>query len=360
MNFQRPHIEAMQGYVPGEQPQTDSVIKLNTNENPYPPSPLVQEALGTIDIANLRRYPPPTAKEFREVAANLHQVEAENIIPTNGGDELLRLVMTTFVGVDDIIAVTKPSYSLYPVLAEVQNSSLLEIALNDDWSMPQDFVEQANTAGAKLAIVVNPHAPTGTLLTTDALSELATQFNGVLLVDEAYVDFIDPDKKYDSTPLIRKHDNLILLRTLSKGYSLAGLRFGYGIGAESLISPMMYKTRDSYNTDLIAQKLATAALLSVDYASANWEKVRTSRAKLAAQLQALGLHCQPSQSNFLLCDIPTQPGAIALYQALKKQNILVRYFDQDRLRQRLRISIGTDIENQALISAISNLLSQPE
>ena len=357
MSFQRPHIEAMQGYVPGEQPQSNSVIKLNTNENPYPPSPLVQQALNTIDIANLRRYPPPTAKEFRDVAAKLHRVEPENIIPTNGGDELLRLVMTTFVGADEIIAVTKPSYSLYPVLAEVQNSSLFEIALNDDWSMPENFAEQLNAAGAKLAIVVNPHAPTGSFLTTDYLSNLASAFNGVLLIDEAYVDFIDPDKKYNSTALINKHDNVILLRTISKGYSLAGLRFGYGIGAESLISPMMFKTRDSYNTDLIAQKLATAALSSVDYATANWAKVRSSRTKLAAELKALGLHCQPSQTNFLLCDIPAKPGALALYQALKAQNILVRYFDQDRLRQRLRISVGTDLENEALIRAISSLLS---
>ena len=358
MSFQRPHIEAMQGYVPGEQPQTPSVIKLNTNENPYPPSPLVQEALDSIDIANLRRYPPPTAKDFRDVAAALHKVAPHNIIPTNGGDELLRLVMTTFVGPDDVIAVTKPSYSLYPVLAEAQNSPLVEIELNDDWSMPQDFAKQLNILGAKLAIVVNPHAPTGNLLSTDYLNSLATEFNGVLLIDEAYVDFIDPEKNHDCVPLIFKHDNIILLRTLSKGYSLAGLRFGYGIGPESLISPMMFKTRDSYNTDLIAQKLATAALKSVDYAAATWAQVRTSRAQLAASLHQLGLPSCPSQTNFILCEVPENPGAPALYQALKEQNILVRYFDQDRLRQRLRISIGTESENKALVNALSVLLSK--
>jgi histidinol-phosphate aminotransferase len=357
MSFQRPHIQAMQGYVPGEQPQSASVIKLNTNENPYPPSPLVQAALSNIDTASLRRYPAPTAKEFREVAAGLHRVAPENIIPTNGGDELLRLVMTTYVGSDDLIAVTKPSYSLYPVLAEAQNSSLIEIALNDDWSMPEDFAQQLNSVGAKLAIVVNPHAPTGTFLTTDYLSALAAEFRGVLLVDEAYVDFIDPELNYDSTPLIHKHDNLILLRTLSKGYSLAGLRFGYGIGPESLISPMMFKTRDSYNTDFIAQKLATAALRSVDYAAATWAKVRASRTQLAASLQTLGLYSQPSQTNFLLCDIPADPGALALYQALKAQNILVRHFDQGRLRHRLRISIGSEPENTALINALTMLLT---
>lgn len=357
MSFQRPHIEAMQGYVPGEQPQSASVIKLNTNENPYPPSPLVEEALNTLDIANLRRYPPPTAKEFREVAAKLHHVEPDNIIPTNGGDELLRLVMTTFVGTDDVIAVTKPSYSLYPVLAEAQNSKLVEIPLNDDWSMPEDFADQLRTVGAKLAIVVNPHAPTGSLLSTDYLSKLASEFKGVLLVDEAYVDFIDPEKNYDSTPLIRNHGNIILLRTLSKGYSLAGLRFGYGIGPEALISPMMFKTRDSYNTDFIAQKLATAALNSVEYAATTWARVRASRKLLAANLQQLGLQTHPSQTNFLLCDIPHDPGALALYQSLKAQNILVRHFDQDRLRQRLRISIGSESENTVLVNALAALVS---
>ncbi len=357
MSFQRPHIEAMQGYVPGEQPQTTSVIKLNTNENPYPPSPLVQEALNSIDIANLRRYPPPTAKEFRDIAAALHQVAPENIIPTNGGDELLRLVMTTFVGGHDIIAVTKPSYSLYPVLAQVQDSPLVDVELNDDWSMPEDFAQQLNLIGAKLAIIVNPHAPTGNLLTTDYLSAVATTFNGLLLVDEAYVDFIDPEKRYDSVPLITQHDNIILLRTLSKGYSLAGLRFGYGIGPESLISPMMFKTRDSYNTDLIAQKLATAALKSVDYAATTWDKVRKSRTDLTQRLEQLGLRCHPSQTNFLLTEVPAPYSAPALYQALKAQNVLVRYFDQDRLRHFLRISIGTEAENSALVEALGALLA---
>ncbi len=360
MSFQRPHIEAMQGYVPGEQPQSAAVIKLNTNENPYPPSSLVQDALNSISVASLRRYPPPTAKEFREIAASLHQVAPENIVPTNGGDELLRLVMTTYVGSDDTIAVTKPSYSLYPVLAEVQNSTLLEIDLNNDWSMPADFAEQLNAANAKLAIVVNPHAPTGALLTAEYLSTLAAAFKGVLLIDEAYVDFVDPDQHYDSVPLIKLHDNVILLRTLSKGYSLAGLRFGYGIGPESLISPMMFKTRDSYNTDLIAQTLATAALKSVDYAAAGWAKVRTSRHRLQQDLNRLGILTYPSQTNFLLCDIPAAPGALALYNALKQQNILVRYFDQDRLRQRLRISIGTEEENTVLVDAIARVLAPPQ
>jgi histidinol-phosphate aminotransferase len=200
------------------------------------------------------------ADSFREAASRLHNVSAEQIIPTNGGDELLRLVLTTYVEQLDTIAVCKPSYSLYPVLAEIQGCRFEEILLNDDWSMPENFIEQLNKSAAKLLILVNPNAPTGALLRADYLAEIAENFSGLLLIDEAYVDFVDPELNYDSISLINSHDNILILRTLSKAYSLAGLRFGYGIAAKSLIEPMMFKTRDSYNTDHIAQSLATAAL----------------------------------------------------------------------------------------------------
>lgn len=357
MTFERPNIEAMEGYMPGEQPAGTDVVKLNTNENPYPPGPKVAQCLTSVAVDSLRRYPPPLANDFRLAAAKRHQVTPENIIPTNGGDEFLRLVMTTFVDVGDVIAVTKPSYSLYPVLAEIQDSKLVEISLEDDWSMPASFATKLNELNAKLAIIVNPHAPTGSLLDTSYLADIAREFRGVLLVDEAYVDFIDPELNYDSIPLIEQFPNILFLRSLSKGYSLAGLRFGYGIGPEQLINPMMYKTRDSYNTDFIAQKLATAAILDTTYARNTWDKVRASRQGLAKELSQLGIPSLPSQANFLLCEIPEIPGAPALYQSLKSQNILVRYFDQDRLRNKLRISIGNHEENQRLVSAIKQLLS---
>lgn len=357
MTFERPNIEEMKGYIPGEQPTGSGVVKLNTNENPYPPGAEVAKCLNQISVDSLRRYPQPLANDFRCAAATLHKVTPNNIIPTNGGDELLRLVMTTFVDSGDVIAVTKPSYSLYPVLAEIQASKLVEMPLNDDWSMPENFAEKLNQLNAKLAIIVNPHAPTGSLVDRSYLAGIARIFKGVLLIDEAYVDFVDPEQNYNSIPLINEFPNILFLRTLSKGYSLAGLRFGYGIGPDQLINPMMYKTRDSYNTDFIAQKLATAALTDLAYAKDNWAKVRESRQELAADLKRLGISSLPSQANFLLCEIPSHPGALALYEGLKSQNILVRYFDQDRLRNKLRISIGTETENQRLVSAIDKLLT---
>lgn len=357
MSFERQNIEKMQGYAPGEQTGTADTIKLNTNENPYPPSPQVAAALASIDVATLSRYPSPMADSFREAASRLHNIPAEQIIPTNGGDELLRLVLTTYVEPEDTIAVCKPSYSLYPVLADIQGCKLSEISLNDDWSMPEDFLAQLHKCAAKLLILVNPNAPTGTLLSTDYLAEIAENFSGLLLIDEAYVDFVDPELNYDSISLIKSHDNILILRTLSKAYSLAGLRFGYGIGAKSLIEPMMFKTRDSYNTDHIAQILATAALDSCEYARENCERIRQSRERLRADLNELGFTAPQSQSNFILCKAPQSIAAEKLYQQLKQRNILVRYFDQDRLRDKLRISIGTDAENAALVAAIKALLS---
>jgi len=358
MSFERKNIEKMQGYAPGEQTGAADTIKLNTNENPYPPSPKVAKALKSVDVATLRRYPSPMADSFREAASRLHNIRAEQIIPTNGGDELLRLVLTTYVEQQDTIVVCKPSYSLYPVLAEIQGCRLEEISLNDDWCMPEDFLQQLNKSAAKLLILVNPNAPTGALLPTDYLAKIAKNFSGLLLIDEAYVDFVDPELNYDSISLINSHDNILILRTLSKAYSLAGLRFGYGIGAKSLIDPMMFKTRDSYNTDHIAQILATAALDSFEYAQENCERIRQSREQLRADLREIGLSSPTSQSNFILCQVPESIGAENLYRQLKQRNILLRYFDQDRLRDKLRISIGTDAENAALVAAIKDLIRQ--
>lgn len=357
MSFERPNIAKMQGYTPGEQLDAEGLIKLNTNENPYPASPAVSTALQEIQVNMLRRYPPPLADEFRTAAAKLHSVASSNIIPTNGGDELLRLAITTFIESDETIAVTKPSYSLYPVLAAVQACKLVEIPLQSDWSMPDNFIDTLQASGAKMLMLVNPHAPTGGLLPSSYLAKIADNFSGVVLVDEAYVDFVDPNLAHDTVPLIAKYDNLLILRTLSKAYSLAGLRFGYGIGAESLIRPMMYKTRDAYNTDYIAQKLATAALLSVDYARQTWEKIRSERSSLASRLEALGMSVYPSQSNFLLCKMPAATDAAELCQALKQRNILVRHFQQDRLQDKLRISVGSKIENAALIAALDDILA---
>ena len=353
MDYQRKNIAAMTGYVPGEQLNSDDVIKLNTNENPYPPSPEVAAKLMGINSEFLRRYPSSTARPFREAAACCHGITPENIVPTNGGDELLRLALTTFAGPGETVAVTRPTYSLYRVLTEIQANPLHEISLEDNWDLPKKFIQQLSASRAKLCILVNPHAPTGKLLSVETLTEIASNFDGLLLIDEAYVDFVDLARNHDTVPMAIESSNVLLLRTLSKGYSLAGLRFGYGIGSAELIRPILYKTRDSYNTDYIAQQLAAAAIQSRDYAKNTWQKVCEDRELLASALVKLGFTVTPSQANFLLAKLPEGHSAENLYLQLKSENILVRFFDQERLRDKLRISVGTPSENAALIGSLT-------
>jgi histidinol-phosphate aminotransferase len=359
MSFERDNIQRMQGYASGEQPEDARTIKLNTNENPYPPAPAVNRVIQDFDPVALRRYPPPTADTFRDVAAALHGVSRSNIIATRGGDELLRLIITTFVDPGRLIAMTAPTYSLYPVLAQIQDCPILQIPLQTDWSLPSNFCQQANEAGAALTLIVNPHAPTGHLLDAATIASMAAQLDSVLLIDEAYIDFVDPSLQHDCLDLVHQFDNLLFLRTLSKGYSLAGLRFGYGIGTASLITPMLEKTRDSYNLDLLSQKIATAALLDQDHARQSWQQVRLERQRLSEALLAMDLTSAPSQANFLLVNVPVTIGisAASLYLGLKQKHILVRYFDQPRLDDKLRITIGTRAENDQLLEALTQLLA---
>jgi histidinol-phosphate aminotransferase len=357
MGYERSGLIDVHGYVPGEQPRGPLTAKLNTNENPYPPHPAVLEALHGITGEALRRYPDPTATAFRAVAAAVHSVTPDHIIATNGGDELLRLAVTTFAGPGERIGVADPGYSLYPVLAAINGSPVCAVPLADDWSIPPDVADRWNDAAVRLAFLVNPHAPSGTLTPIDTIGRIAATFRGVLVIDEAYVDFVDPSLGHDAVALVRRLPNVLLLRTMSKGYSLAGLRFGYGIGSPELIRPMTTKTKDSYNIDAIAQALAEAALRHRDETSQAWAAVRSERRRLSDALTVRGFLCAPSQSNFLLARVPgggTKTAARWL-EDLAQRRIYVRWFDHERLRELLRITIGTPRENDALLTAIDGL-----
>ncbi len=356
MSFERNNIRAMTGYTSGEQPDRADIIKLNTNENPYPPGPAVEQALRAIQVQSLRRYPPPTATQLRESLARLHKVGTDNLVVTNGGDELLRLVLATVVEMGDSIGVADPSYSLYDVLAAAHGCGLKKFPLRADWSLPHDFAAQLNAANIKLCFIVNPHAPSGYLTSAADVEKLAREFRGVLVLDEAYVDFVDPALGHNCIPLCAKLDNVLILRTFSKGYSLAGLRMAYGIGARALIDPLQYKTKDSYNSDFIAQTLARAAIEDQAYASDTWRRVREERARLVTELERLGLKVPPSQSNFLLATVPPAQEAAAVYQALKDAGILVRYFKLPGLEDKLRITVGSPEENRKLMDALAGIL----
>ncbi len=348
----------MQGYTWGEQPQDGRTIKLNTNENPYPVSSRAQAALDNIDVSALRTYPQPTADKLRDAIAERHGIARNNVVVTNGGDEALRLALSTFVDSGGALGMATPSYSLYPVLANVHGARVVEVKLNDDWSLPENLAANLNAGGAELTCLVNPHAPTGILLDQERLEAIAAELNGVLLVDEAYVDFVTPERSYDSMPLLRR-DNVLILRTFSKGYSLAGMRLGYLLGPESLIDPIVSKTRDSYNIDHISQMVGLAAFEDLAYAQQGWAEVRSERTRLANALGQLGLSSPPSEANFILVNVPETSGSTAasLYAHLKDAGILVRYFDAPMLADKLRITVGTAEQNDALIDNLSQVLT---
>lgn len=358
MGYERPNIDRLAPYVPGEQPASDQPIKLNTNENPEPPDPAVLEAIRAVSAESLRRYPDPAAMTFRRTAAAAHDVTPDQIIATNGGDELLRLAITVFTepGQGRVgLGLTSPTYSLYPVLAAIQDCPITTVPRGPDFSLPADLAERWNDAGCNLAMLVNPHAPSGRLESLETLRGIAQAFQGVLLIDEAYVDFAE----HEALSLVRGEaalDNILLLRSMSKGYSLAGLRFGYGIGHPALIAALD-KARDSYNTDVLSQAAATAALEHRHRARETWQRVIQQRRRVADQLGQLGFTVLPSESNFLLAT-PPEPGPAAsdLYQSLKQRGVFVRYFNQERLRDKLRITIGRREQNDALLTALAELL----
>ena len=352
----RKNIQQLSAYTPGEQLDTTIVTKLNTNENPYPPSPKVMEAIRNLPAEKLRVYPPPLAQPFRTAAAALHGLTPGNIIATNGGDELLRLILTCYCEPSGAsgsggIGVTDPTYSLYPVLAAIQDTSVCAVPRLAQFELADDTIAEWNQARCAVGMIVNPHAPTGRFETPETLRALANNFRGLLLIDEAYVNFAPTD----AVQLVRDGvDNVILLRSLSKGYSLAGLRFGYGIAHADIIAGLD-KARDSYNTDALSQAAAVAAINDQAYAKDTWAKVIEQRARLTTELRQRGFVVLDSRSNFVLPTPPDKFGAAQLYADLKARNLLVRYFNAPRLDDKLRITVGTAEQVDKLLLAIDQL-----
>ncbi|MDD5483728.1 MAG: histidinol-phosphate transaminase [Kiritimatiellae bacterium] len=341
-------IRKMSAYVPGEQPADPAVIKLNTNENPYPPSPAVMKALQKIDGDMLRRYPDPECKELRAVIARLHKCSAENVFVGNGSDEILALCSRAFAEDNDQIAFFEPSYSLYPVLARIRNvrSRIIRPGKNFQWRMPVD-------CKAGLFYMTNPNAPTGALYPGQEVARFCRRFAGVVVLDEAYVDFA----RENCMHLALKLKNILALRTLSKSYSLAGLRVGYAVGARELVAAL-FKIKDSYNVDRISQALAMAALKDQAYMRANARRIIASRRRLSGSLAALGFTVLPSDANFVFAK--PSGSAATLYRRLRARNILVRHFAGRKTGDFLRITVGTDRQINALLKAIPAIRGDKE
>ncbi len=369
-NLIRPLVQRLKPYVPGEQPKIKGLIKLNTNENPYPPSDKVIKAIQKAVDGRLRLYPNPTSEPLREKLARLHGCKVEQIILGNGSDELLALATRAFTEPAGQVAAGKvrtnpastiqyfvPSYSLYPVLADIHGAARNEVALNPDFSMPS--VDALRRGGrwdfkASLTFVTTPNAPSGTAYQQGDLDALCQAQKGVVVLDEAYVDFA----REHSLGLALKHSNVLVARTFSKAYSLCFQRVGYLVGNPELVEALN-KIKDSYNVNGLGQVAALATLEDLPYYRANFQKVIATRDRLSRELTTLGFHVQPSQTNFILAR-PPGPPAQQWLESLRKNRILVRWFNLPEVKDWLRITIGTDREISRLLRTVKTLLKKPQ
>lgn len=341
----RPAIQAMAGYAPGEQPRDGVWVKLNTNENPYPPSPRVIEALrNAISGDRLRKYPDPVGTAFRQSAARILNVDPESIIIGNGSDDLLTILTRTFVPEGGLVGAFTPSYILYRSLAEIQGAGVVEVPFGADWSLPSPAV----FGSADLVFLPNPNSPSGTLVPLEQLAQWVEAVGRPVVIDEAYVDFAD-----QSALSLIKHPRVVVTRSLSKSYSLAGIRFGFAI-ADPVVIFELLKVKDSYNCDALSLVAAEAALEDQDYLRQTRAKILATRKRLQDGLIRLGYDVTPSQANFVWCrrhDRPVKP----IFEELKRRHILVRYMNFIGYGDGLRISVGTDPEIDQLLDELRSL-----
>jgi histidinol-phosphate aminotransferase len=368
-SFIRPLVHELHAYVPGEQPKIKGLIKLNTNENPYPPSPHVLKAVKAAVDGRLRLYPNPTAQLLREKLAKLHGCKADNIIIGNGSDELLAMAVRAFVEPrleggrrkaegrgqrsKSVVQYFHPSYSLYPVLADIHEAAKNAVPLNANFSLPGvpklkrgalwDF-------NAALTFITTPNAPSGRGYSTGELEKLCRAMNGVVVLDEAYVDFAGEN----AMKLALEFPHVIASRTFSKAYSLCFQRVGYFVGHAELIAALD-KIRDSYNVNGLGQVAALATLEDLPYYRANFRKIVSTREELSRALTRFGFRVLPSETNFILAQPPIFEAKDWL-QKLREKKILVRWFNQPEIKDFLRITIGTPREAEALVRAVKEIL----
>jgi histidinol-phosphate aminotransferase len=364
----RPLVREMHPYVYGEQPKIKGLIKLNTNENPYPPSPKVLTAVKAAVDGRLRLYPSPMAQALREKLAKLHGCHADNIIVGNGSDELLALATRAFVEpvAADVnrrknraftsaatIQFFTPSYSLYPVLADIHGARKNPVPLKPDFSLPS--VAELKRDGilkfdAALTYVTTPNAPSGRGYKTSELEKFCRAQKSVVILDEAYVDFA----KENAMKLALKYPHVLVARTFSKSYSLCFQRVGYFVGHHDLVAAL-HTIRDSYNVNGLGQVAAVTTLNDLPYYRASIKKIVATREWLSRELTKLGFRVFPSQTNFILVQ-PLRFSAHEWQHKLREQKILVRWFNFPEVKNHLRITIGTPAEAMALVKAARKVL----
>ena len=344
-------IEDLDPYTPGEQPQDQQYIKLNTNENPYPPSPTIVDVLQNYAIEQLRRYPDPASHDLVKSLAAYHGVEAGQIFVGNGSDEVLAHVFQAFFRQDDPILFPDISYSFYPVYCKLFQIDYRQPALDQKFCI--NIRDYASANGG--IIIPNPNAPTGIALPTGSIRELlADNPESVVVIDEAYVDY----GAESAVQLIPEFSNLLVVQTFSKSRGLAGLRLGYACGQEDLIEALqrVKNSFNSYPVDSLTSAVALASIADENYFQQCRMQVITNREHLTAQLQQLGFEVFPSSSNFIFVR-HADTAAETLYLELKSVGILVRYFNAERIDNCLRISVGSESECEAIVTALQNILN---
>lgn len=347
--FFRKAVLRMRAYVPGEQPRPgERVVKLNTNENPYPPARAVQNALKRFNPHGLNRYPDPEATALRARLARLYHRSKEEILVGNGSDEILSLLFRACVEKGDFVQFLDLTYSLYPVLAAEREAKVREVPLREDFSVPwPDFSRKA-----RLTVLAHPNPPAGVPLERKAFLKFVEESKGIVVVDEAYAPFAS----FSFALAARRRSNLVVVQTASKAYALAGLRVGWLFASPAVIRQLR-KIKDSYNVDSLAQHLARAALspAALRETKQRIECIRTEREKLRKELTARGFFLPASEANFLLAFLPKGQKALPLQKALKKHGVLVRYFQHPRLASALRITVGKPEENMRLLQVLDKI-----
>lgn len=349
--FLKDRYKSFQSYTPGEQPQDQEYIKLNTNESPYPPAPEVMRALKETDLEKLRLYPDPTGRKLKEKIAALYGVKPENVFLSNGSDDILNFSFMAFNDADDNLIFPDITYSFYKVIAGLHDVSYREVPLKEDFTIDVDAFCSDTRSNV---VIPNPNAPTGIELGLDSIRRIAEAGRDrLVLVDEAYVDFGGTS----AVPLTKEYDNILVSQTFSKSRSFAGGRLGFAIGNESLIKDLeliQYST-NPYNVNRLSMILAEASLDADDYYKENSMKIQKTREWTASALEALGAQVLPSKSNFAFATVPGMSGE-DLYSGLKKKGILIRHWNQPRIENWVRITIGTDQQMEKLAEAMKEMV----
>jgi histidinol-phosphate aminotransferase len=336
MQYVRPEIAAMSGYVPGEQPHDSQIIKLNTNENPYRASENVYDAIRKAAEKGLSRYPDPIANEVRQTVAANFGIRPESVLCGNGSDDLLTILTRTFVGSGELLRLPYPTYILYRSLAEIQGAKSEIVPFHADWTLPDKIYEPAAANNLRLVFLPNPNSPSGTVVAKDRILEIAEKLPCPLVVDEAYADFADEH----CIDLVERCEKIIVCRTFSKSYALAGLRFGYLAAQPHLVEEMM-KVKDSYNCDALSIAAAAAALADGDWLTETRQKIIATRKRLTQQVRSLGFTVPDSHANFIWATHPDR-ALKPIFEYLKSNGVFVRYMVYSGWGDGLRISIGTD------------------